>query len=123
MPKEAFVYGFEKLDVWKLSRELNNYVYDITDNFPYKEDKNLTIQIRRSSVSISSNIAEGSGKLSEKDFKRYLQISFGSAMELLNQFYLAFDRKYINEEILNELKLKINSITRMLNSLSQSLIH
>ncbi len=121
MTKQAFTYSFEKLEVWKLSRELNNFIYDITDQFPYKEEKNLTLQIRRASVSISSNIAEGSGKLSKKDYKRYLQISFGSAMELLNQFYLAFDRKYIDEQILNEIKTKINSITRMLNSLSQSL--
>ena len=121
MKNKTFVYSFEKLDVWILSRELNNYVYDITDGFPFKEEKNLKIQIRRSSVSISSNIAEGSGKLSKKDFKRYLQISFGSAMELLSQFYLAFDRKYIDDKMLNEIKMKINSITRMLNSLSQSL--
>jgi len=121
MKNKTFVYCFEKLDVWILSRELNNYVYDITDGFPFKEEKNLKIQIRRSSVSISSNIAEGSGKLSKKDFKRYLQISFGSAMELLSQFYLAFDRKYIDDKMLNEIKMKINSITRMLNSLSQSL--
>ncbi|MCF7859955.1 MAG: four helix bundle protein [Candidatus Cloacimonetes bacterium] len=118
--EQAFTYSFEKLEVWKLSRKLNNYIYDITDQFPYKEEKNLTLQIRRASVSISSNIAEGSGKLSKKDYKRYLQISFGSAMELLSQFYLAFDRKYIEEKTLNELKIRLNSITRMLNSLSQS---
>lgn len=120
MMEQAFTYSFEKLEVWKLSRKLNNYIYDITDQFPYKEEKNLTLQIRRASVSISSNIAEGSGKLSKKDYKRYLQISFGSAMELLSQFYLAFDRKYIEEKTLNELKIRLNSITRMLNSLSQS---
>ncbi|MCD6336841.1 MAG: four helix bundle protein [Candidatus Marinimicrobia bacterium] len=121
MTENTFIYGFEKLEVWKKSRELNYYIYDLTDNFPYSEMKNLTSQIRRASVSISANIAEGSAKFSNKDFKRYLRISYGSALELISHFYLAFDRKYINELMLNKIKLKINEITRMLNSLSRSL--
>jgi len=103
------------------SREFNQYNYDLTDNFPYSEMKNLTSQIRRSSVSISANIAEGSAKYSNKDFKRYLGISYASAVELLSHCYLAYDRKYIDNSILTEIKLKINEITRMLNSLSRSL--
>ena len=121
MTENTFIYGFEKLEVWKKSRELNYYIYDLTDNFPYSEMKNLTSQIRRASVSISANIAEGSAKFSNKDFKRYLRISYGSALELISHFYLAFDRKYINELMLNKIKLKINEITRMLNSLCRSL--
>jgi four helix bundle protein len=121
MSKVAYVYGFEKLDVWKKSRELNHYIYDLTDDFPYSEMKNLTSQIRRASVSIPANIAEGSAKFSNKDFKRYLNISYGSAIELVSHFYLAYDRNYIDDSILNEVKLKINEITRMLNSLSKSL--
>ena len=97
MTENTFIYGFEKLEVWKKSRELKYYIYDLTDNFPYSEMKNLTSQIRRASVSISANIAEGSAKFSNKDFKRYLRISYGSALELISHFYLAFDRKYINE--------------------------
>ena len=70
MSKGTFIYGFEKLDVWKKSREFNRFIYDLTDDFPYSEMKNLTSQIRRSSVSISANIAEGSATFSNKDFKR-----------------------------------------------------
>jgi four helix bundle protein len=121
MTENTFIYGFEKLEVWKLSRDLNKLVYDITDNFPYKKNKNLTSQIRRSSVSVAANIAEGSSKFSKKDFNRYLQISFGSATELLSHFYLAFDQGYIKENILLEIKHRINVITKMLNSLSRSL--
>ena len=121
MTENTFIYGFKKLEVWKKSRELKYYIYDLTDNFPYSEMKNLTSQIRRASVSISANIAEGSAKFSNKDFKRYLRISYGSALELISHFYLAFDRKYINELMLNKIKLKINEITRMLNSLCRSL--
>jgi four helix bundle protein len=121
MTENTFIYGFEKLEVWKKSRELNYYIYDLTDDFPYSEMKNLTSQIRRASVSISANIAEGSAKFSNKDFKRYLRISYGSALELISHFYLAFDRKYIDKLILDKIKLRINEITRMLNSLSRSL--
>ncbi len=121
MTEKTFVYGFEKLDVWKKSKEFNRFIYDLTDNFPYSETKNLTSQIRRSSVSIAANIAEGSAKFSNKGFKRYLRISYGSAVELLSHSYLAFDRKYIDATALTEIKIKINKITRMLNSLSNSL--
>ena len=121
MTEDTFVYGFEKLDVWKKSREFNRFIYDLTDNFPYSETQNLTSQIRRSSVSIAANIAEGSAKFSNKDFKRYLGISYGSAVELLSHCYLAYDRRYIDVAGLTEIKIKVNEITRMLNSLSKSL--
>jgi four helix bundle protein len=121
MTEKTFVYGFEKLEVWKLAREFNKFIYEITDDFPYSEMKNLTSQIRRSSVSISANIAEGSSRFSNKDFKRYLQISYGSAIEVLSHFYLAYDRNYIEDSTLNNIKQKVNQITRMLNSLSYSL--
>lgn len=121
MIENEYTYGFEKLEVWQQARRFNIFIYEIVDKFPGSERYNLSSQIRRSSVSIAANIAEGSSKFSKKDFNRYLQISFGSATELLSHFYLAFDQGYIKENILLEIKHRINVITKMLNSLSRSL--
>lgn len=121
MEAKTFVYGFEKLDVWQKAREFNSYIYDITRKFPYDEEKNLKNQIRRCSVSIAANIAEGASRFSNKDFKRYIRISYGSATELLCHFYLSYDQKYISDNLLNEIKIKVNEITFMLNALNRSL--
>ena len=70
--KENYIYGFEKLDVWNISRELNKFIYQITKEFPNEEKFGLTSQIRRSAISIPSNIAEGYGRESNKEYLRFL---------------------------------------------------
>ncbi|MEA3392977.1 MAG: four helix bundle protein [Candidatus Marinimicrobia bacterium] len=91
------LYSFEKLDMWKDIRNFVNEIYEISDNFPYSEYKGLRDQIRRASVSVSSNIAEGSGRLSFKEQARFIQIAYSSLLEVLSQLMVAYDRKYINE--------------------------
>lgn len=79
------IFGFEKLQVWQKARELSVFVYKATKGFPSEEKFGLISQMRRSVVSISSNIAEGTGRHSYKDKARFTEISYGSALELLNQ--------------------------------------
>ena len=81
--------SYRDLVVWQKSMELTKKIYTITKDFPKEEVYGLTSQIRRSAVSIPSNIAEGKGRNSDKEFVRFLQISLGSLYELQTQFELA----------------------------------
>jgi len=91
------LFSFEKLDVWKLSMTLTKSVYKLTKVFPDEEKFGLTSQIRRASVSIASNIAEGSSRITGKEQARYSEISFGSLLEVLNQLIIATELEYISE--------------------------
>ena len=94
---------FKNLKVWKKSHELTLKVYKISKQFSREELFGLKSQVRRASVSIPSNIAEGCGRNSDADFARFLQIAFGSANELEYQIMLAHDLKYINSKNYNKI--------------------
>lgn len=113
-------YAFEKLEVWQKSRKLVKTVYVLTCTFPIEEKYGLTSQLRRASISVSSNIAEGSTRWSRKDQARFYEIAFGSLMEVLNQAILSNDLDFLKEESLENLRTDIDSIGRMLNSLYNS---
>ena len=89
------------LDVWNKSIDLVEDIYKLTKEFPKEELYGLTNQLRRASVSISSNIAEGAARNSNKEFIQFLYIAKGSLSETKSQLYRAFDRKYVNDIILN----------------------
>ena len=89
---------FEDLEVWKEARVLVRQVYKATLNQTFKKDRSLVDQIRRASVSIMANIAEGFDRSSRADFIRYLEYSLGSASEVRNHLYVAIDLKYLTEE-------------------------
>lgn len=91
------VFSFEKLISWQKSRELALLIFKTTKQFPKDELFGLTSQIRRCSISISSNLAEGSGRKSFKDKARFTEIAYSSSLELLNQIILSFDFEYISE--------------------------
>ena len=95
------------LDVWNKSVSLVTLVYEVTKSFPKDEIYGLTNQIRRSAVSIPSNIAEGSARQGNKEFAQFLYISLGSLSELETQLVIANNLKYItssvSESIMNEL--------------------
>jgi len=91
-------FRFENLQVWQEARELNKEVYRLTRKFPNQEVFCLTSQIRRAAVSVSSNIAEGSGRNSDKDFAHFLEQSYGSLMEVASLLYLALDESYISQD-------------------------
>ena len=117
-----FKYGFESLDVWKLSRKLNKSIYKLTLTFPTEEKYGLCSQMRRCATSVCSNIAEGSGRKYPKDRVRFLHISRGSLMELLTQVLLASDLEYLENETEKELRLLINEISNKLNGLERNWI-
>ena len=92
-------------------------VYKITQSFPSSELYALTSQIRRSAVSIPSNIAEGYGRNSTADYKRFLQIAVGSLFELQTQIEIAFNLNYVSKDIFDEIFEKAKELDRMLLSL------
>jgi len=113
--------NFRKILVWQKSISLVTKIYKVTRTFPKEETFGLTSQIRRSSVSIPSNIAEGSGRESNKDFLRFLYISLGSLFEMQTQLEIAKNIIYINEEEFNLLYEDSREIERMLASLIKKL--
>lgn len=115
------MFGFEKLDVWRKSVGLADEVYRLTRNFPDFEKFGLANQIRRAAVSISSNIAEGSGRESKKDFARFLQISYGSVMEVVSQLHVAQRQEFILQEDARDLYESCEEIARMISGLKRSL--
>lgn len=115
-------YAFEKLNAWKESRILVKNVYQLLDNFPKFENYALCDQIRRSIVSVPSNLAEGSGRISIKEQLHFYEISYGSLMESYCQLILASDLKYIGTADLDQLRPQIDIVARMLNGLRSSLL-
>jgi four helix bundle protein len=112
-------FRFENLDVWQEARRLNGRVYAITAHFPVSERFGLTGQLRRAAVSVSSNIAEGSGRNSDKVFAQFLEIAYGSLMEVASQIYLALDLSYVDEagadgalEAIRALAAKVAALNR-----------
>jgi len=102
------------------SRELVKDIYEITKGFPADEKYGLTSQIRRATISVSSNLAEGAGRKTAKDQAHFSTIAFGSLMEMLNQLILATDLHYIDEEVLISIRPKIEEIGNKLNALRNS---
>lgn len=103
--------------VWQKSHQLTLDVYKAIQCFPKEELFGLISQMKRSSASIPTNIAEGCGRNSDKDFCRFLYISFGSANELEYQILLSLDLNFLNKETSKKLIFQIEEIKKMLNAL------
>lgn len=108
------LFYFEKMPVWKISRQLVNRIYEITATFPASEKYNLSDQLRRAATSIASNIAESSGRVAVNDRKRFIDFAYGSLMEVRGQLLLALDQQYITDETLTSISEDIATIYRML---------
>ena len=93
---------FEDLKAWQYGRDLTNAVYSLTQKQQFKSDYGLVDQIRRASVSVMNNTAEGFERGSNKDFVKFLFIARGSAGEVRSLLYVAMDQKYINKEEFEE---------------------
>ena len=113
--------SFKELKVWQKSYDLCLKAYRITTTFPKGEQYGLTSQIRRSAVSIPSNIAEGCGRKTTLDYIRMLYISYGSVCELETQILLAGDLGFIEKGVLGILIKDVAEIERMLKALIKSL--
>ncbi len=94
---------FEDLSCWQKSRELLNYVFDLCEKEKLSKDFGTKDQIRRASVSVMNNIAEGFGRYSNKQFTNFLDYSNASCLEVRSMSYVLLDRKYINEDEFNKL--------------------
>ena len=110
---------YEDLIIWQESMKLVEDIYELTSNFSDNKEYNLTSQIRRSAISIPSNIVEGKGRNSDKEFKQFLYIARGSLYELRTQLEIARRVKYINSN--KEIKNKIIAIESMINTFIKGL--
>jgi len=108
---------FENLHIWQKGIDLVEDIYTITSNFPNSELYTLTSQLRRSAISIPSNIAEGKGRGGIKEFVNFLHISLGSLYELKTQLFIAKRLTYINSKCYDDLESKILELDKMINSL------
>lgn len=115
------MFRFEELNVYKRSIEFNNSIYELTKSFPKEELFGLSNQLRRASVSITLNIAEGSSR-SKKDFRHFLGLSRGSCYECVAILEIAKNQDYISNKVYKEFYEKILSLSKMLSSLRTSLL-
>ncbi len=113
-------YSFEKLEVWHLSRKLVVSIYKITAAYPPEEKFGMTSQMRRASVSVCSNIAEGSSRKTAKDQAGFYNISYSSLMELLNQLIISVDLGWLSAEKLSAIRIDIETLSNKINSLRNS---
>ena len=114
-------HNYKNLKIWKLGLEITNDISDILLEFPKHERFDLSSQISRCSISMPSNIAEGSAR-TDKSFSHFLDIALGSSFELGTQLLVAKHRKYINNEILKQLEDKIEEFQRMTMGFQNGLI-
>jgi len=119
--QEIRKHNFKNLKIWKDSILLSKEILLLTQNFPKHELYSLTSQINRCSISVPSNIAEGSSRSSEKDFNRFLEISLGSLYELQTQIILAYSLNYIDENTFNKFELSIIELQKMISGFKKTL--
>jgi four helix bundle protein len=115
------VEDFKDLRVWAKAHELTLAIYQETRGFPKEEMYGLTSQLRRAAASVGANIAEGCGRRSDGEMKRFLQIARGSANEVEYHLLLARDLRFLPADEFNDLELKVLEIQRMLASFVQRL--
>lgn len=115
------MHRFKELEIWKRSRQFCSKIYSITTKFPESEKFGLSNQLRRASVSMPSNIAEGSSRQSNKDFSRFLQITLGSAYEIETQLLIANDLKFLSDLELKGLMSELQEIIKMISKFKSTL--
>ena len=114
-------YSFEKLLAWQESRSLVKDIYILIEKYPKYEQYALCDQLRRASISIPSNIAEGNTRTSSKERIHFIDIAYGSLMETYCQLILSKDLNYIDENEFSNLKIKIDKVSKLLSGLKTSL--
>lgn len=117
-----YKYSFEKLEVWNDARNLVKMIYLHTNNFPERERFGLSSQMQRAVVSIVSNIAEGVSRNSVKEKIRFVELAYGSLMELYCQLYVSVDLDYLTPDMFTLIKAEIDKIANKANALKRSFI-
>ncbi|WP_158839715.1 four helix bundle protein [Polaribacter sp. L3A8] len=115
------MHRYKDLKFWQLSRAFCTDIYIVTKTFPSDEKFGLISQLRRAVVSIPSNIAEGTAKSSNKDFKRFLRISLGSCYEIETQLLISFDLGFIDKKELENLNNTLQQVIKMMSKFNSSL--
>ena len=113
-------FGFEKLEVWQNSKKLTLQIYRLTKTFPSDKKYGLTSQMRRAVVSVNSNIAEGSSRVSLKDQAHFYHLAYSSLMEVLSQVLISIELEYTSHNSENDLRAEISKISNQLNALRNS---
>ena len=112
---------FEDILAWQKARETTKLVYQVTGENQFAKDFGLRDQLRRASVSVMANIAEGFGRRSDKEFAHFLNMSHGSAAECQSHLYVALDLQYLSQENFDSLYRQFDECSRMIISLSHHL--
>ena len=115
------IRNFEEIESWKEARLLTNIIYKLTSRIPFNKDYSLKDQIRRASVSIMSNIAEGFDSNSNKSFINFLNYSFRSTSEVQSILYVAIDQDYIQQKEFDSLYDNCNKIKSLIGGLKRYL--
>ena len=116
------MFNFEKLDVWQKAIDFADLIYKKTRVFPAEERFGLTNQLRRASVSNSSNIAEGSSRSPKNDFARFTGIAAGSVFETVSQGFVARRQRFLSEAKFRKVYADAEELSRMLSGLRKSLL-
>lgn len=113
------MHNYKQLEVWKKGIELASAIYQVTQKYPEEEKFGIISQMRRCAVSISSNVAEGAGRNSDKEFRQFLNISFGSCSELETQLIISHNLKYLAKEEFENISSDLAEIQKMIYTLIQ----
>jgi four helix bundle protein len=108
------VRSYKELDIWQKSIEIVNTIYEITKKFPKEEMFGLSVQMRRSAVSISSNIAEGFSRYNNKEFRQFLYVALGSCAEVETQLIICLNQQYVQKAKFEEALEMIDHESRMI---------
>ena len=108
------MHNLEQLKVWHLAMDIAKDIYVLTNEFPSDEKFGLTAQIRRAAVSIASNIAEGAGRYSDKEFAHFLSIASGSSYEVRTQLLIAVSLNYITQNKIDPLLTRLSELEKMI---------
>jgi four helix bundle protein len=115
------MFNFEKLDVWQKGIVFADSIYSLTRTFPTEERFGLTNQMRRAAVSVPSNVAEGSARMSQADFARFIEISTGSLFEVVSQSFIANRQSFLSQDSFQMIYRNAEELSRMLSGLRRSL--
>lgn len=116
------MFRFEKLEVWQKAVDFAREIYELTTHFPNGERFGLLSQMRRAAVSVSSNIAEGTGRSSDKDFAHFIEIAYGSLLEVISQLQTAHQLAYVTRIKRDETYHQAEELARMLSGLKAALL-
>jgi len=115
------MFKFEKLDVWHKAVEYADLIYNVSREFPPEERFGLTSQLRRSAVSVSSNIAEGSSRSSDTDLARFIEIAYGSLLESVSELHVAKRQRFLKNEAFEESYKWAENVAKMLSGFRRNL--